>query len=83
MDDIIISRGRGLKCHSIKHLAWRDCANLCSKSTQNRISPEHVRTASMPYLQAVLVGSLEEGGETTRKAGCGRAAEPEEDSEQA
>lgn len=37
-------RGRGLQCHSFLHLAWRDCANLCSKSgAQNRISPEHVK----------------------------------------
>lgn len=86
--ELRICRGRSLKCHSFLCMGCRDCANICWKSsTQNRISPEQVqmqRTASMPYLKAVLAVGWQAGGrveETMCRTGCGCAAWLEEDGE--
>lgn len=54
--------GEGSEVSLRREYGTRDRANLCSKSTRNRFSPEHVRTASMSYLKAGLVGDGQAGG---------------------
>lgn len=59
MDDVI-TRGFEVSLHPA--VGMRACANRRTKRTQNRFGPEHISTASMSYLKAVLVGVRQAAG---------------------